>query len=160
MRAAYSHNSLGLQRYFSNSFDQWRHFIREQIVQKGSEFSFDKTNLLTKVRYVHSLTLSVLTLWNTSPVWGGQICPPFNYGYWRMFSSFFLARVLFLDVKGQNLKAQPSTSKNVALRALRKIYIFGQNLKKFKNRYLEIRLFIGKNAVKIKPRNIGCSSFL
>ena len=91
---------------------------------------------------------------------GGQICPPFNYGYWRMFSSSFLARVLFLDVKGQNLKAQPSTSKNVALRALRKICIFGQNLKKFKNRYLEIRLFIGKNAVKIKPRNIGCSSFL
>jgi len=77
-----------------------------------------------------------------------------------MFSSSFLARVLSLDVKGQNLKAQPSTSKNVALRALRKIYIFGQNLKFFKNRYLEIRLFIGKNAVKIKPRNIGCSSFL
>ena len=29
----------------------------------------------------------------------------------------FLARVLSFDVKGQNLKAQPSTSKNVALRA-------------------------------------------
>ena len=54
------------------------------------------------------LTLSVPTLWNTSPVPGGADLPPLNYGYWRMFSLFFLARVLNSAVKGQNLKAQQS----------------------------------------------------
>ena len=57
------------------------------------------------------LTLSVPTLWNTSPVPGGADLPPLNYGYWRMFSLFFLARVLNSDVKGQNLKAQQSKYK-------------------------------------------------
>ena len=73
------------------------------VLENSEHFSIDLNSY-------KCLTLSVPTLWNTSPVpGGGQICPPLNYGYGRMFSLFLLARVLNLDVKGQNLKAQPST---------------------------------------------------
>ena len=40
------------------------------------------------------------------------------------FHYFLLARALSLDVKGQNLKAQLSTSENIALRAFGKNGIF------------------------------------
>ena len=44
-----------------------------------------------------------------------------------------------MDVKDQNPKAQPSTFKIEALRIFWKIDIFGENPKKLKIRYLEIR---------------------
>ena len=65
-----------------------------------------------------------------------------------------------MDEKDQNPKAQPSTFKIVALRIFWKIDIFGENPKKLKIRYLEIRCFIQKRSAKIKPRHLGCSSFL
>ena len=73
---------------------------------------------------------------------------------------FFLNRNLVLDEKDQNPKAQPSTFKIEPLRFFKKIYIFGENPKKLKIRYLEIRCFIQKRSTKIKPRHLGCSSFL
>ena len=69
-----------------------------------------------------------------------------------MFSIFFFNRGLVLDVKGQNPKAQPFTLKIVALRNFWKIFNFGKNPKKIKNCYLEIRLYIQKRLVKIKPK--------
>ena len=44
-----------------------------------------------------------------------------------------------MDEKDQNPKAQPSTFKIEALRIFWKIDIFGENPKKLKIRYLEIR---------------------
>ena len=79
---------------------------------------------------------------------GGQICPPLVYGYRRVFSLFFLNRDLVLDVKGQNPKAQPSTFKIEALRIFWKINIFGENPKKLKIRYLEIRCLIQKRSAR------------
>ena len=57
-------------------------------------------------------------LTNRKKEWGGQICPPWLYGYRRVFSLFFSNRDLVFDVKDQNPKAQPSTFKIVALRDL------------------------------------------
>ena len=65
-----------------------------------------------------------------------------------------------MDEKDQNPKAQPSTFKIEALRIFWKIDIFGENPKKLKFRYLEIRCFIQKRSAKIKPSYLGCSSFL
>ena len=59
---------------------------------------------------------------------------------------------LVLDVKGQNSKAQPSTSKIVALRNFKKQnnQYWQKNPKKFKTRHLVIKLFIQKRPTKIK----------
>ena len=92
--------------------------------------------------------------------WGGRSAHPWIMAIGGCFHYFLLARALSLDVKGQNLKAQPSTSKDIALRALGKIAIFCKIWKKWKIRYFETRLFVEKNAVKIEPRHIGCSFFL
>ena len=73
---------------------------------------------------------------------------------------FFLNRDLVLDEKDQNPKAQPSTFKIVALRIFWKIDIFCENPKKLKIRYLENRCYIQERSAKIKPRPLGCSSFL
>ena len=71
------------------------------------------------------LTLSGLTPWNTSRgLGGGRYAHPLIMAIGGCFHYFLLARALSLDVKGQNLKAQPSTSKNIALRAFGKISIF------------------------------------
>ena len=49
-----------------------------------------------------------------------------------------------MDEKDQNPKAQPSTFKIEALRIFWKIDIFGENPKKLKIRYLEIRCIFQK----------------
>ena len=49
-----------------------------------------------------------------------------------------------MDEKDQNPKAQPSTFKIEALRNFWKIDVFGENPKKLKIRYLEIRCLIQK----------------
>ena len=67
---------------------------------------------------------------------------------------------LVLDEKDQNPKAQPSTFEIVALRIFWKIDIFCENPKKLKIRYLENRCYIQESSAKIKPRHLGCSSFL
>ena len=71
------------------------------------------------------LTLSGLTLWNTSRGrGGGRSAHPLIMAIGGCFHYFLLARALSLDVKGQNLKAQLSTSENIALRAFGKTAIF------------------------------------
>ena len=55
--------------------------------------------------------------------------PPLLYGYWRVFSLFFLNWNLVLYEKDQNPKAQPSTFKIEALRIFWKIDFFGENPK-------------------------------
>ena len=60
----------------------------------------------------------------------------------------FLNRDLVLDEKDQNPKAQPSTFKIEALRIFWKIDIFGENPKKLKIRYLEIRCLIQKRSAR------------
>ena len=81
-----------------------------------------------------SLTLSGLVTSHQSWAGGGQICPPLNYGYRRMFHYFLLARDFSLDVKGQNIKAQ----------LLEKLQFFAKFEKNKKNWYLETRLFVEK----------------
>ena len=109
----------------------------------------------------HLLTLSGLTLWNTSPGRGrgGQICPPLNYGYRSMFSLFSFSQGSFLGRKGSESKSTAIYLKKYSPESYWKNRHFLQNLKKKKNRYLETGLFVKKNAVKIKPRHIGCSFF-
>ena len=51
---------------------------------------------------------------------------------------------LVLDERDQNPKTQPSTFNIVALRIFWKIYIFEENRKKVKIRFLEIKLFTQK----------------
>ena len=65
------------------------------------------------------LTLFVPTLSDSSRVPGGADLPTFELLPWEGNFNFFLDRVLALDVKGQNLKAQLSTLKTVALIFLR-----------------------------------------
>ena len=100
------------------------------------------------------LTLSVLTLWNTSPVRGGADLPT-PLIWLSVFSIFFLNRDLVLDVKDQNPKPQPSTLKIEASRIFRKIDIFGENPKKLKIRYLEIRCLIRKRSARALNGPIG-----
>ena len=57
-----------------------------------------KTNVA--LQFFQFLTLSGLTPWNTSRGLGGQICPPFDYGYRRMFSLFSFSQGSFLGCKG------------------------------------------------------------
>ena len=76
-------------------------------------------------RTARCLTLSGLTLWNTSRGrGGGRSAHPLIMAIGACFHYFLLARALSLDVKGQNLKAQLSTSENIALRAFGKTAIF------------------------------------
>ena len=79
---------------------------------------------------------------------GGRFAPPLLYGYRSVFSLFFLNRNLVLDEKDQNPKAQPSPFKIEALRMFWKIDIFGENPKKLKIRYLEIRCLIQKRSAR------------
>ena len=71
-----------------------------------------------------SLTLSGLILWNTSPGrGGGRSAHPWIMAIGACFHYFLVARALSLDVKGQSLKAQLSTSQNIAMRAFGKTAI-------------------------------------
>ena len=60
-----------------------------------------------------------------------------------------------MDEKDQNPKAQPSTFKIEALRIFWKIDIFGENPKKLKIRYLEIRCSIQKRSARDPQCRIG-----
>ena len=91
-------------------------------------FSIPRSLYLFKT---NDLTLSGLTLWNTSPgQGGGRSAHPWIMAIRACFHYFLLARVLSLDVKGRNLKAQLSTSENIALRAFGKTAIFCKIWKK------------------------------
>ena len=74
------------------------------------------------------LTLSGLTPWNTSRGLGGQICPPFDYGYRRMFSLFSFSQGSFLGCKGSESKSTAIYLKNVALKAFKKNLHFWRKL--------------------------------
>ena len=60
-----------------------------------------------------------------------------------------------MDEKDQNPKAQPSPFKIEALRMFWKIDIFGENPKKLKIRYLEIRCLIRKRSARALNGPIG-----
>ena len=65
-------------------------------------------------------TLRILTLFapillDSGHVRGGAYLPTFELLPWEGTFIFSLDRALALDVKGKNLKAQPSTLKTVAL---------------------------------------------
>ena len=64
------------------------------------------------------LTLSLSGFLKNRKDGGGQICPPWLYGYRRVFSIFFSNMDLVLDVKDQTPKEQPSTFKIQALRTV------------------------------------------
>ena len=98
---------------------------------------------------IFHLTLSLMGFLTNRTLWGG-----------RSFSILFFNRGLVIAVKGQNLKAQPSSLKIVAQKNYWKTINFGKNPKKLKPPYLEIRLFIHKRPAKFKQRHIGCSGFL
>ena len=67
---------------------------------------------------------------------GGRSAHPWIIAIGWQFYYFFLDRVLALDVKGQNLTAQPSTFKTVAPRLFWKITFFWQ-----KSKFFEYLLF-------------------
>ena len=93
------------------------------------------------------LTLSGLTLWNTSPGLGGADLPPLNYGYRRMFSLFSFSQGSFLGCKGSESKSTAIYLKKYSPESFWKNRHFWQNLKRRK---------------KIARLNIGakCSKFL
>ena len=75
-----------------------------------------------------SVTLFAPTLLDSSRVPGGdRSAHPWIIAIGWQFYYFSLDRVLAMDVKGQNLKAQPSTFKTVAQRLFWKIIVFGEN---------------------------------
>ena len=92
------------------------------------------------------LTLFLMGFLTNRTLWGADLPPPLVV--WLLEDIFY---ILFLDVKGQNPKAQPSTLKIIALRRFWKILNFGENPKSLKICYLEIRIFIQKRPAKIKP---------
>ena len=106
----------------------------------------------------YSLTLyrsGYLTNWKGQ----GADLPPLLYGHQRIFLLVILDIYLEWVVKVKNPKAQVSTWKTVILRIFWKIGNFGENPKKKKICYLEIRFFVKKRSTIIEPRHIGRSVF-
>ena len=90
--------------------------------------------LISATYFYYYLTLSGLTLWNTSRgLGGGQICPPFDYGYRRMFSLFSFSQGSFLGCKGSESKSTAIYFKKYSPESFWKNCHFLQNLKKMKN---------------------------
>ena len=115
---------------------------RYPLIDGISNLTLDAFYQISCVRYiiiyisyliidVWYLTLSWLTLWNTSPG-GGQICRPLNYSYRRMFSLFFLCQGSFHGCKRSESKSTAIYLRKYSPESFWKNRHFWQNLKKNK----------------------------
>ena len=137
-------NFSGFPFFLVSKFNSWQFNIIKDLVRLFYDFLKKETRLglcLPSLKYPHNCMkyrVSDPSYWPCLDQHfgtlvlgqGGIFAHPWITAIGACFHYFLLARALSLDVKGQNLKAQLSTSENIALRAFGKTAIFCKIWKK------------------------------